>query len=314
MSEPVRSIAVCVARNAEDIIAFSVLHHLLAGVDRCVVVDNGSSDRTAEILQAIARRTGRVEVVDDCGPSFGQADIVNRVVNEFTERGETLVIPFDADEFWTVTRADLARNAGRPAGALRCPVINFVQSRAAAVPSRWSWLRAYRRARVVPGDERALVLARRHSFVEVSFSPKVIFRAAGRVELGVGAHSVRFDGATSEARDGVACLHLPLRARVELIKRAYDYEPRRAPLRSDPGQSWQSFYWWQEVGRGRTEDEWRANSYDRQGNLDVFGRRVPTFRDFGLVRLLCRAYAYGMVLNVPMGPKSFVRYAEPTTR
>ena len=30
---PIKSIAVCAVRDAEDIIAFSVLHHLLAGME-----------------------------------------------------------------------------------------------------------------------------------------------------------------------------------------------------------------------------------------------------------------------------------------
>jgi glycosyltransferase involved in cell wall biosynthesis len=313
MSKSPKSIAVCVARNAEDIIAFSVLHHLLAGVERCIVVDNGSSDGTGEILKAIARKTGRVSVVYDAGPLFEQAKIVNGVVNAFTEGGEVAVLPFDADELWAGTVVELAQQAERTGNVLSCEVVNFVQSRAVAAPSRSSWLRAYRRALVAPGDARELVLGQRGSFVQIRFPRKVVFRARGRVELNTGAHRVSFDGADAAPCDAIACLHLPLRARAELIKRATEYEPRRAPLRPSASDSWQSRYWAQQVARGHTEREWRANSYDRHGNLDVFGRQVATFRDFSLVRLLARAYAYGRYLNVPMGPESFAQYAEPAT-
>jgi glycosyltransferase involved in cell wall biosynthesis len=136
----IKSIAVCPVRDAEDIIAFSVLHHLLAGVDRCIVVDNGSNDLTAEILKAIERKTGRLTVIHDSGP-FDQAKIANGVVNEFTERGETLVIRFDADEFWSASVTELTRQIERTANVLSCEVLNFIQSRAVAVPSWWSWLR-----------------------------------------------------------------------------------------------------------------------------------------------------------------------------
>jgi hypothetical protein len=311
MRESVRSVAVCTARNAEDIIAFSVLHHLLAGVDRCVVVDNGSSDHTGEILKAIARKTGRLSIIYDAGPVFEQARMVNAVVNAFTEQDETLVVVFDADEFWSATIAELAQAMAGTTNVLSCAVANFIQSRAVAAPSRWSWLRAHRRTPTAPGDGRVLVREQQCAFVQVQFPRKVVFRAAGRVELSVGAHQVGFEGAEETASDEIECLHLPLRSRVELIKRATDYEPRRAPLRASAGESWQSLYWGHEVARGHVEREWRANSYDRNGNLDVFGRPVAAFRDFSLVRVLSRAYAYGRLLGVPMGPGSSARAAGP---
>jgi hypothetical protein len=269
-------------------------------------VDNGSSDGTHDILKAIARKNSRLEIIYDPGP-YDQSRIVDGVLNDFTSRGEVLVIPFDADEFWNCSVGLLNElMARRGANVLTCDWVNFIQSRAVLEPSRWSWLRAHRRTTIVPGDPQELVVGHQCSFVQVDLPRKVVFRATGRVEIWKGAHAVNFDGAKKRSSGGVSCLHLPLRARCELIKRAAR-EPRVATARSSPSFSWQSAYWRREVEGGQTDREWHANSYDRDGCLDVFGRQVATFRDFRLVRLFLRAWMYACYLNVPVASRSPAR-------
>ena len=48
--------AVMMVRNEADIIRVNILHHLAQGVDHFLVVDNGSSDETVEILTRLAER------------------------------------------------------------------------------------------------------------------------------------------------------------------------------------------------------------------------------------------------------------------
>lgn len=296
------SIAVSLVRNCADIVALTVLHHCLLGVDHCVIVDNGSTDGTGDLLKAIAERVKQVTVLYDPSP-FEQDKIVSGVVNEFTRRQPTLVIPFDADEFWDAPVAEVAGHFDREGvNVVQCNVINFVQSRSVVQPSRWSWLHARRRAPIVVGDERTLVRERRRSFVEVEFPRKVLFRAAGQTEVDVGAHDVRFSDKKKKSDSRFVCLHLPLRARVEIDKRAYEHEPRRAPFRLDQSDSWQSLYFSEAMEHGDSEKEWMANSFDTRGCLNVYGREQTTFRDFSLVAKLGRAYAYGMYLRVPMQP------------
>jgi hypothetical protein len=144
-----------------------------------------------------------------------------------------------------------------------------------------------------------MVREREVAFVEIDYPKKVIFRAQGPISVDIGAHSVHFDGKVSAAGP-FACLHLPLRARSELEKRAFDYEKRRAPFRTHEEVSWQSLYFKEALDRNERNAEWCANSYDGRGYLELRGRRTRTKVDFRLVTRLSRAYAYGRYLNVPM--------------
>jgi glycosyltransferase involved in cell wall biosynthesis len=161
-----KSLAVCVVRNAGDFIALPVLHHLFTGVDHCIVVDNGSNDATADILKAISRKTPRLTVINDPSP-FDQAKLRNDAIREFVAREKTIVIPFDCDELWALSIRELARTFAKlDASVLRCEVHNFVQARSIVEPSRWSWIRACRKASIIAGDPATLVQERKCSFVE----------------------------------------------------------------------------------------------------------------------------------------------------
>jgi hypothetical protein len=278
------------------------LHHVLLGVDRCVVIDNGSSDGTTELLLAIAQRVPRVEVRLDAS-DFIQERWVNAVANEFCRKQETLVIPFDADEFWDAPISALSRQLElNSANTLTCRVINFIQSRSVAKPTRFHLARALRIADTVFPYNSSSVTERRCAFVELAYPRKVLFRAEGEVAISKGAHDVSFAGKKAIESERFACLHLPLRSKQEIEVRALDYEPRRIAHRRSSEESWQSMHFADVIRRGEAEAEWSANSYGVSGMLDVFGQRRPTRVDLRLLRRIARAYAYALFLRLPLGP------------
>jgi glycosyltransferase involved in cell wall biosynthesis len=296
-----QSIAVSVVRNCRDIISLSVLHHVLLGVDRCIVIDNGSTDGTLELLHAIAERIPKVEIRSD--PSaYQQAEMVNGAINEYTTNRRTLIVPFDADEFWDAPVGAVTQWMEQgTVDVIANPVVNFVQSRSVTAPTRFSWLRAFRTVRTTfPG--KAPLYDRQCSFVEIEYPRKMIFCAEGKVSIGIGAHDVQMPDRKLAFCDQFCCLHLPLRSKAELAKRAFDHEPRRAPYRQDPDHSWHVRYIHEMMSSGEGEALWRANSYDGSGTLDNFGQHRTTKIDMRLVRRMARAYAYGLYLRIPMGP------------
>jgi glycosyltransferase involved in cell wall biosynthesis len=295
-----RSIAIAIVRNCADIVAFSVLNSILLGVDQCAVIDNGSKDGTLELLTAMAKKLPRLRVIADPSP-YQQEKLVGAVINEYTRAAKTIVIPFDSDEFWDVPVRKLAAYFERGVvNILSCNVVNFIQSRMVTNPTRFSWLSARGRASVVAGHAASMVRDHAISFVEMEFPRKVLFQAEGPIALGRGAHSVEFPGSQAEICDGFSCLHLPIRSRQALSIRAYDYAPRIAPFRRGKEESWQSAYFHEMLNSNMITEEWRANSYDRSGSIDVYGAKRRIRYDNSLIMRIGRAYAYGLLLNIPM--------------
>ena len=129
---------IVVVRNEADVIRLSILHHLALGLDRVLVIDNGSSDGTLGVLEQLHRDDPRVHWWFDPGP-FRQVSLRTVLARTAYWEGADWVVPFDADEFWWVDGGDLrAVLAASDAGALRAEMINFVQRRDRHPGRSWS--------------------------------------------------------------------------------------------------------------------------------------------------------------------------------
>ena len=274
-------------RNAADFIGLVILHHLLTLVDRVYCLDNGSTDGGFERIEWLGRRSGRIDLVSD--PAIRpKREYLTALARRAHHDGFDVILPFDSDELWHVTRARLQEAFSQGHNVVRCQVLNFIQRRSVETPSRFSWRHAIRRCATVDRASTR-VISGEISFMEYEFPRKVAFLGDQSAELHKGQHGVDRADRSETWSDAMAVFHLPMRAKTELLKRAYDYEPRRKPLRAGPDDAWQSLYWWRRAVEGHLDSEWRALSYDERGELLVNDRRVPTFIDRRLAAHLYRA-------------------------
>lgn len=98
--------ALFLVKNEEDIIGQSVSHALGQGCDHVLVVDNGSSDRTVEIVRSL--RDERVHLGFDRLEAYYQAHKMSFLARWARRHGAGWVVPVDADEFWYVDDGLLA--------------------------------------------------------------------------------------------------------------------------------------------------------------------------------------------------------------
>ncbi len=277
-------VGLMLARNEADILRVNLLHHLSSGIDRFLVVDNGSSDGTDRILHDLARG-GRVRWTYDSG-LYRQAEITTELAREASREGADWVIPIDADEFWLAREGDLRRVLERtPAGALRVQVINFVQRRDQIQATPGALIYMTRRAPLPIGPlkrVRELVESEQYAYVEVMYQPKWISRAGREIEIAMGDHAVEGIPGVQTDTEEILCLHAPLRARSALEAKARE-GGRFLQVGLGPEQWWQARRWNRQATSGALEEEWRANSYE-DDELDVFGKPHhlvfdPTLRD-----------------------------------
>lgn len=89
---------VSVVKDEADIIE-GTIRHMAGEVDALLVMDNGSTDGTREILHELAVHLP-LTVVDDPSGHFGQSAKMTELAEKAHAQGAQWVVPFDADELW----------------------------------------------------------------------------------------------------------------------------------------------------------------------------------------------------------------------
>jgi len=266
-------------RNEVDIVYTNVLYHLALGIDRFLIVDNGSTDGTTQMLMRLGQRDPRVRWIRDDGP-YKQREIITALAREAHADGADWVVQIDADEFWYAAgrgfRSVLEESA---AGVLRAEVENFVQRRDQRESSPAALLHMTRRAASPvspPGRAQDLVEAQKIGFVEKTYPRKCISRPTAQIEIEAGNHKVSGADGRRERTAELFCFHAPIRSRASLEERV-----RTATRPAEAGRK---------LGQGRyrrmlegfddeaIDLEWAANSYE-DDHLDVYGKLHPVVFD-----------------------------------
>lgn len=209
-----RLVAITCARNEEDFIeAFA--RHTLAVADALVVLDHGSTDRTAEILRALAREGLALDPVHDPEPGNLQADHMNRLMRFAAgEARADLVLCLDADELLVADDLAVLRSA------------DPLSRRVIRVPS----YTYYARAEDDPLEPNPALRIRHRLAAEpwreaMAGSYKVLVPRAlaedPSAELGQGNHEVRIGGAVCEGDvlPGVRIAHFPMRSAAQYARK-----------------------------------------------------------------------------------------------
>src|SRR5215216_2350917 len=159
-------------RNEADVVRLNVLYHSKLGIDRRLIVDNGSTDGTDRVLQELSKWDPGVRWTRDEGP-YRQSEIHTELAREAYREGADRVVQIDADEFWYAPGGDfrsvLAESKAR---VLRAQVVNFIQRRSQKESSPDALLYMTRRAASPIPRAQDLVETRQIAFVEKMYRPK----------------------------------------------------------------------------------------------------------------------------------------------
>jgi hypothetical protein len=180
--------AVAMVRNERDVIARTVTHLLEEEVAQVLVVDNGSTDDTLDVLRGLD--AARLAIGHDREPGYYQGAKMTELAHWAASHGAEWVVPFDADELWSAPGQTLgAHLASCPAMVARADIHN-------AFPAR------------EPGEWRVEQ--------QPDLLRKVAFRPHRLAILDTGNHWVSRPG---DLCTSLGLLHLPWRSQEQLVSK-----------------------------------------------------------------------------------------------
>jgi Glycosyl transferase family 2 len=193
--------AVAVVRDEVDIVGTVISNLLAQGVERVVIADNLSVDGTAAVLEDLAR-SHPVTVLGDGLAAHYQAEKTTVLARAAARAGAGWILPFDADELWSVGADGTATVAqwlaGCDAAVVQVPVFNYVPT---------------------DGDDESEpdpVRRERWRKTEPNRLHKVAFRAHPRARLHQGNHGVDRRGRRVR---GLEIRHFPYRSEAQFLRK-----------------------------------------------------------------------------------------------
>lgn len=188
--------AITMVKNEADILDATVRHLFTQGVDRALIVDNDSTDATANLLKDLARDLP-VFIGQDRETGYYQAHKMTTLARAARGAGAKWVIPFDADEFWFAPGMTIRDYlAGQAATRVEATMYNAFPTR--THPSIKSL------------DSPARLDLSPHLL------PKVSARTHPLLWIGMGNHTALRPGLST---DGLKIVHVPWRSSEQFIRK-----------------------------------------------------------------------------------------------
>ena len=220
-------------RDEQDILKENIEFHLDRGVDEVILMDNLSSDGTADIAAEYVR-LGVLHYIFQPEDDYSQGRWVTRMARQaYQELGAHWVINNDADEFWwsRASLKDVLAQVDRNTLAVSAERTNFIPRPESGEPF---WRRMNIRKKVSLNSSGK------------PLPGKVAHRASADVVVDQGNHGVRVDERAADiAVSPISILHFPIRSKNQFfnkIKMGGAAYARNDHLDKDIGYTWRHLY------------------------------------------------------------------------
>jgi hypothetical protein len=247
-------------RDEEDIIEKNINFHLNNGVDFIIATDNGSVDRTRDILKEYANN-GLLHLIDEKKQDYSQAEWVNRMGKLAYEKyNADIIFHCDADEFWFSKSGNLKNEIleNQNADVLRVNLANVLLEENHGLEtfpgdSKWAVVNPYETQNYEEDTKNKNLFLFR-------YPKKVIYKTKkGYIDVVEGNHEVvaTRELTMNESKD-ITIYHYPIRSRNQFFQKIKNggsaYESNK---RLDKSIGFHKRRWFESYKDNRLGDEYR---------------------------------------------------------
>jgi len=256
--EEQKLIMTLLVRDEADIIRQNIEFHLRQGVDFIIATDNGSVDKTKEILREY-ERVGKLYLIEEEELNYDQATWVNRMGRiAYEEYGADIVFHCDADEFWFSKSGNLKKEIMESSADIL--VVDLVNVLLEDRGGKENFPGDAIYAIVSPVEARNLEEeSKKTGLYFFKYPQKVIFKTKNKFfEVLQGNHGVTDGSAKIEKSADIIIYHYPIRSKDHFFKKVVNggtaYKKNKR-LAQSIGFHWRR--WFDYYKKGELELEYR---------------------------------------------------------
>lgn len=211
-----RLIMTILCRNEADIIESNIRTHAKLGVDGFLVMDNGSTDGTREILAKLSDEFD-VQIIDQPAQTYQQAKWMKQLAHKARDTmAASWVISNDADEFWIPQQQgkSLKDYLTHKDSVVTVKRHNMILTEDALNPDYHFSQARYFVKYPICYDKQAQMNDANISMLFAPLSPKVIINPNGFIKISGGNHRAKHIAKPFTAREeaGIKVYHYPIRS------------------------------------------------------------------------------------------------------